>query len=166
MSGVIVTARGVLKILRFHGLAWEDYLMIISMVSSTPNFHLNNHKAFANDRIYSSSQLSTESRPRYYMELTLPSILPFTRPNLRNISTSAMLSVSWLRYSVASHSVFTCCVFSAQHPLPENAASTPLSHSNSWLMYLCRSWCSRNAETSTIFGATAWRSQRHLACTT
>ncbi|KAG9857106.1 hypothetical protein KCU98_g1177, partial [Aureobasidium melanogenum] len=32
LSGVIVTARGVLKILRFHGLAWEDYLMIISML--------------------------------------------------------------------------------------------------------------------------------------
>ncbi|KAH0344180.1 hypothetical protein KCU83_g8454, partial [Aureobasidium melanogenum] len=31
LSGVIVTARGVMKILRFHGLAWEDYLMIISM---------------------------------------------------------------------------------------------------------------------------------------
>ncbi|KEQ68695.1 hypothetical protein M436DRAFT_10853, partial [Aureobasidium namibiae CBS 147.97] len=32
LSGVIVIARGVLKILRFHGLAWEDYLMILSML--------------------------------------------------------------------------------------------------------------------------------------
>lgn len=36
LSGVIVTARGVMKILRFHGLAWEDYLMILSMVNNTP----------------------------------------------------------------------------------------------------------------------------------
>ncbi|KAK5999686.1 hypothetical protein QM012_005092 [Aureobasidium pullulans] len=32
LSGLIVIARGVMKILRFHGLAWEDFLMIISMI--------------------------------------------------------------------------------------------------------------------------------------
>jgi len=32
LSGVIVTARAIMKILRFKGLACEDYLMIISMV--------------------------------------------------------------------------------------------------------------------------------------
>lgn len=39
LSGVIVTARAVMKILRFHGLAWEDCLMIISMVNSIPRCH-------------------------------------------------------------------------------------------------------------------------------
>lgn len=34
LSVIIVAARGVMKILRFHGLACEDYLMIISMVNS------------------------------------------------------------------------------------------------------------------------------------
>jgi hypothetical protein len=33
ISGGIVVARSVMKILRFHSLAWEDYLMIISMVN-------------------------------------------------------------------------------------------------------------------------------------
>ena len=37
ISGVIVVARSVMKIIRFHTLAWEDYLMIISMV--TKNIH-------------------------------------------------------------------------------------------------------------------------------
>ncbi|THY32788.1 hypothetical protein D6D01_02449 [Aureobasidium pullulans] len=31
-SGGIVVARSVMKTIRFHGLAWEDYLMIISML--------------------------------------------------------------------------------------------------------------------------------------
>ena len=35
ISGVIVAARSVMKIIRFRTLAWEDYLMIISMVSET-----------------------------------------------------------------------------------------------------------------------------------
>jgi hypothetical protein len=38
LSGAIVIARGVMKIIRFHGLAWEDYLMIVSMVSSSLSF--------------------------------------------------------------------------------------------------------------------------------
>lgn len=46
LSGVIVTARSVMKILRFHGLAWEDYLMILSMVNSTSDFDLNNRRSF------------------------------------------------------------------------------------------------------------------------
>ncbi|KAI4753625.1 hypothetical protein E4T52_14237 [Aureobasidium sp. EXF-3400] len=59
LSGVIVTARGVLKILRFHGLAWEDYLMIISMllavvygVSTTLLYGTNptEHSAFHSPR--------------------------------------------------------------------------------------------------------------------
>lgn len=33
-SGGIVVARSVMKTIRFHGLAWEDYSMIISMVST------------------------------------------------------------------------------------------------------------------------------------
>lgn len=33
-SGGIVVARSVMKTIRFHGLAWEDYLMIISMVNT------------------------------------------------------------------------------------------------------------------------------------
>ncbi|KAI4716120.1 hypothetical protein E4T48_07683 [Aureobasidium sp. EXF-10727] len=55
LSGIIVTARGVMKVLRFHGLAWEDYLMIVSMMlavvygSSTTLLYgvdLTQHSAF------------------------------------------------------------------------------------------------------------------------
>lgn len=172
-SSGIVVARSVMKTIRFHGLAWEDYLMIISMVSTytkTPS-NIPSHPLTTTFNSNSFSQSSTESPVHWCTRLTSENTHnnnwhPSTLQNSQNIFISAMLLDSWLPFSVGFRFVCTCYASSARRPHSENAAFTPLSHSNSSSTSPSQSSYSRNVEASKIYGDTAYWLPPHLASAT
>ncbi|TIA20830.1 hypothetical protein D6C81_04033 [Aureobasidium pullulans] len=85
-SGGIVVARSVMKTIRFHGLAWEDYLMIISMllavvygISSTLMYTLD----FGN---HAQQQLAPFHSPKFAEYLYLCHAVGFMAPLFSRIS--------------------------------------------------------------------------------
>lgn len=64
ISGIIVVARSVMKVLRFRSLAWEDALMIISLVCKGPFvFSTNSARSVADRHTNRLSPLSTAYPP-------------------------------------------------------------------------------------------------------
>jgi hypothetical protein len=108
LSGAIVIARGIMKIIRFHGLAWEDYLMIVSLVSNLLNLRQRYYPC-TDCQNHRSLQSSTDHQPHYYTLLTLRNTPPSAPPSSQNTSTSVMPSDSWPHCSAASRSVSICC---------------------------------------------------------